>query len=194
MQFSFFFPTIAQALGYGTTTTLLLTAPPWIWAMVVSLPNAWHADRTGERFFHYFGPALSCLVGYIIAMTTTTTAPRYVSMFLMTSKSLLLPLLNLGGERQLKIRNQCSSWICLWLCSTRLDLKHHSPSTGQASGCHCLDQRARQHREYSGLIHLPGQLRTILCEIIRCRSCYSRDRLYLRVRFADVPTTSQQEA
>lgn len=86
-QFVFFFPTVAEALGYDTTATLLLTAPPWIFALLVSLPNAWHADRTGERFFHYFGPALACIVGYIISITTTSTAPRYVSMFLMAGKS-----------------------------------------------------------------------------------------------------------
>lgn len=66
--------------------TLLLTAPPWIFAVLVSLPNAWHADKTGERFFHYFVPALTCITGYIISMTTTTTAPRYVAMFLMTGE------------------------------------------------------------------------------------------------------------
>ncbi|EFW99834.1 major facilitator superfamily transporter [Grosmannia clavigera kw1407] len=85
LSFAFFFPTITQALGYNTTDTLLLTAPPWIWAMLVSLPNAWHADRSGERFLHYFGPALACIVGYIISATTTTVAPRYFSMFLMTT-------------------------------------------------------------------------------------------------------------
>ncbi|KAL4750159.1 hypothetical protein BDW72DRAFT_213596 [Aspergillus terricola var. indicus] len=84
-KFSYFFPTITQSLGYGTTTTLLLTAPPWIWAVLIALPNAWHADRTGERFFHYLGPAAACIVGYIIAMATQSTAPRYISMFLMTT-------------------------------------------------------------------------------------------------------------
>ncbi|KAL2865542.1 permease of the major facilitator superfamily [Aspergillus lucknowensis] len=83
--FSYFFPTITQSLGYGTTETLLMTAPPWIWAVLIALPNAWHADRTGKRFFHYLGPAMACNVGYIIAMTTRSTAPRYISMFLMTT-------------------------------------------------------------------------------------------------------------
>ncbi|KAL3461363.1 major facilitator superfamily domain-containing protein [Aspergillus heterothallicus] len=83
--FVYFFPTITQSLGYSTTSTLLLTAPPWIWAALVALPNAWHADRTGERFFHYLGPALTCIIGYIIAMTTRSTAPRYISMFMMTT-------------------------------------------------------------------------------------------------------------
>ncbi|KAL1872319.1 hypothetical protein VTK73DRAFT_1550 [Phialemonium thermophilum] len=85
LSFSFFFPTITQSLGYSTTTTLLLTAPPWIWAILVSLPNAWNADRTGERFLHYFWPAAACIVGYIISATTTGTGPRYFSMFLMTT-------------------------------------------------------------------------------------------------------------
>ncbi|KAI8277665.1 hypothetical protein K4K59_009431 [Colletotrichum sp. SAR11_240] len=84
LSFVFFFPTITQGLGYGQTVTLLLTAPPWMFAVLVSLPNAWHADKTGERFFHYFAPLLTCMVGYIISATTTTTAPRYVSLFLMT--------------------------------------------------------------------------------------------------------------
>lgn len=64
--------------------TLLLTAPPWILACLVSLPNAWHADRTGERFFHYLGPAACSIIGYIISMTTNSTGPRYFAMFLMT--------------------------------------------------------------------------------------------------------------
>lgn len=58
-----------------------------MFAVLVALPNAWHADKTGERFFHYFAPALTCIVGYIISMTTTTTAPRYFAMFLMTGMS-----------------------------------------------------------------------------------------------------------
>lgn len=86
LSFSFFFPSITQALGYNTTITLLLTAPPWIWAVFASLLNAWNADRTGERFFHYAWPAVACIVGYIISMATKSTGPRYFAMFLMTSK------------------------------------------------------------------------------------------------------------
>jgi hypothetical protein len=56
--------------------------------VVFSLPNAWHADKTGERFFHYAVPAVICIVGYIIAMTTTGVAPRYVASFMMTSQAL----------------------------------------------------------------------------------------------------------
>ncbi|KAJ0342778.1 hypothetical protein KNSL1_010523 [Colletotrichum chrysophilum] len=100
LSFVFFFPTITEGLGYGQTVTLLLTAPPWIFAVLVSLPNAWHADKTGERFFHYFVPLLTCMVGYIISATTTTTAPRYVSLFLMTAakKAAAIAMVNAMGN------------------------------------------------------------------------------------------------
>lgn len=84
LSFSYFFPTITQALGFSTVTTLLLTAPPWIFALVIAVPNAWHADRTGERFLHYLWPAVVCLAGYIISIVTTRAGPRYFSCFLMT--------------------------------------------------------------------------------------------------------------
>ncbi|TVY35026.1 MFS transporter, partial [Lachnellula occidentalis] len=85
LSFSYFFPTITSALGYSSTTTLLLTAPPWIWALLVSIPNALHADKTGERFFHYAWPAVICCVGFIISMSSTHIGARYFSTFLMTT-------------------------------------------------------------------------------------------------------------
>jgi len=45
--------------------------------------NAWHADRTGERFFHIAGWWWGVILGFIIALSTMNTAGRYVAMFLM---------------------------------------------------------------------------------------------------------------
>ncbi|KAL4952629.1 major facilitator superfamily domain-containing protein [Aspergillus filifer] len=56
---------------------------PKVWLLGLS----YHCTIMGlcfSYFFHYLCPALACIIGYIIAMTTQTTAPRYVSMFLMT--------------------------------------------------------------------------------------------------------------
>ncbi|RDX49229.1 MFS general substrate transporter [Lentinus brumalis] len=80
-----FFPTIAGTLGFSTTVTLLLAAPPWILATIVCCANAWNADRTGERFFHICAPWWGVMVGYIIGVTTMSIAGRYVAMFLMAS-------------------------------------------------------------------------------------------------------------
>ncbi|KAG6332104.1 hypothetical protein ID866_6984 [Astraeus odoratus] len=83
-SFSNFFPTFTSTLGYSTTITLLIAAPPWVVPAITNLFDAWHADRTGERFFHliiWWGVAI---VGYIIAASTMATAPRYFSLYLMT--------------------------------------------------------------------------------------------------------------
>ncbi|KAH9856028.1 MFS general substrate transporter [Lenzites betulinus] len=78
-----FFPTIAGTLGFSTTVTLLLAAPPWILATIVCCANAWHADRTGERFFHHCAPWWGVIIGYIIGVSTFSIGGRYVAMFLM---------------------------------------------------------------------------------------------------------------
>ncbi|KAI0918954.1 hypothetical protein AcV5_002000 [Taiwanofungus camphoratus] len=80
-----FFPTIAGTLGFSTTVTLLLCAPPWIYATIVCAVNAWSADRTGERFFHHCWPWWGVLIGYIIGATTTSIGARYFAMFLMAA-------------------------------------------------------------------------------------------------------------
>ncbi|GBE81286.1 MFS general substrate transporter [Sparassis latifolia] len=78
-----FFPTIAATLGFSTTITLLLTAPPWILATIVCCVNSWHADKSGERFFHQSWPWWGVIIGYIIGVSTMSTGGRYVAMFLM---------------------------------------------------------------------------------------------------------------
>ncbi|KAJ6611139.1 MFS general substrate transporter [Mycena sp. CBHHK59/15] len=83
-SFGLFFPTLVQTLGYSTTTTLLLTAPPWFLGAFVCWANAWHADKTGERFFHISAWVCGIGLGYIISLCTMSTGWRYFSMFLMT--------------------------------------------------------------------------------------------------------------
>ncbi|KAF8839408.1 MFS general substrate transporter [Paxillus ammoniavirescens] len=85
LSFVNFFPTLTATLGYSTTVTLLMAAPPWILATISTLINAWNADRTGERFFHQTGWWWVVMVGYIISLSTMATPGRYFSMFLMTT-------------------------------------------------------------------------------------------------------------
>ena len=40
-----FLDRLTSTLGYNTTISLLLAAPPWIFATVVCCINAWHAGR-----------------------------------------------------------------------------------------------------------------------------------------------------
>ncbi|CRG89202.1 putative transporter C1002,16c [Talaromyces islandicus] len=78
-----FFPTVVQTLNYGKIQTLLLTAPPYVLAMITAFANAWHADRTGERYFHITLPLYIAVAAFVIAAATTSTGPRYLSMMLM---------------------------------------------------------------------------------------------------------------
>ncbi|KAL9617215.1 MAG: hypothetical protein Q9160_007976 [Pyrenula sp. 1 TL-2023] len=78
-----FFPTVVETLNYGKIQSLLLTAPPYVLAVITAFTNAWHADRTGERYFHVTLPLYVAVVAFIIAAATTATAPRYLAMMLM---------------------------------------------------------------------------------------------------------------
>ena len=59
-----------------------MSAPPWVFSVIVSAINAWHADKTQEKFWHIVGPICMGLVGFIISMATEQTAARYVALFL----------------------------------------------------------------------------------------------------------------
>jgi hypothetical protein len=82
LSFNAFFPSLTGTLGFGYVPTLLMSAPPWVFAVIVSLANAWHADRTQEKFWHIVVPICFGLVGFIISMSTLNTAGRYVALFL----------------------------------------------------------------------------------------------------------------
>ena len=79
------FPTIVKTLGYSNIVSLLLTVPPYTLAVITSFLNAWHADRTGERYLHITIPLYFGVFSYILAATTTAPAPRYIAMMLMVA-------------------------------------------------------------------------------------------------------------
>ncbi|WVF73150.1 hypothetical protein IAT40_007969 [Kwoniella sp. CBS 6097] len=82
LSFNAFFPSLTGTLGFAYIPTLLMSAPPWVFSVIVSMINAWHADRTQEKFWHIVVPICFGLVGFIISMSTTQTAARYVALFL----------------------------------------------------------------------------------------------------------------
>ena len=70
-------------LGYNSVISLLLTSPPYVLCFITMCLNAWHADRTGERFFHITIPLCVAVAANILAACTSATAPRYIAMMLM---------------------------------------------------------------------------------------------------------------
>ncbi|KAL2872972.1 hypothetical protein SGCOL_011896 [Colletotrichum sp. CLE4] len=79
--FSNFFPSIVRGFGYNNTITLVLTAPPYIFAALGSLVNAWHSDRQKERGYHFAGPIAFGCIGYIICLATENKTARYAASF-----------------------------------------------------------------------------------------------------------------
>lgn len=80
---SSYFPTVVSTLGYKRTHTLLLTAPPYLLACIVALLVSLHADKTGERYFHFTIPLWTSIAGFIISAATTNLGARYFSMMIM---------------------------------------------------------------------------------------------------------------
>ncbi|KXN85303.1 hypothetical protein AN958_11403 [Leucoagaricus sp. SymC.cos] len=85
MGFVNFFPTLTATLGFSTTVTLLLAAPPWVIASIICVVNGHHADRTGERFFHVTFFWWTSILGYVIALSTMSVVGRYISLFFLAS-------------------------------------------------------------------------------------------------------------
>ncbi|KAI0036737.1 MFS general substrate transporter [Vararia minispora EC-137] len=83
LSFNAFFPTLTATLGYSSTQTLLLCAPPWVFATIVAFIVNRHSDHVKERCFHIIVPLSIGIVGFIIAAATEATAPRYFALFLM---------------------------------------------------------------------------------------------------------------
>lgn len=59
------FPTIVKTLGYSDVVSLLLTAPPYMLAVMTTFVNSWHADRTGELYYHITLPMYVAIAAFI---------------------------------------------------------------------------------------------------------------------------------
>jgi len=83
LSFNAYFPTLSATLGYSRTVTLLLCAPPFVFAAIVAFVLSRHSDKTGERFYHIVSSLGVGILGFVIAISTMNTAARYISLFLM---------------------------------------------------------------------------------------------------------------
>ncbi|KAF9457120.1 sugar transporter [Collybia nuda] len=87
ISFNAYFPTLTATLGYNTTISLLLVAPPPIFISIVSFFYARHSDRTRERFWHIAFAFAVGIAGYIIVISTMNRGARYAGLFLVSCVS-----------------------------------------------------------------------------------------------------------
>ncbi|EDK40974.1 hypothetical protein PGUG_05072 [Meyerozyma guilliermondii ATCC 6260] len=78
-----FFPSVVQTLNFNRVTTLGLTVPPYMLAVVATYLWARHADKTGERYWHVVTPLFIAMVSFIIAVSTLNVGARYFAMCVM---------------------------------------------------------------------------------------------------------------
>ncbi|KAH7914086.1 major facilitator superfamily domain-containing protein [Hygrophoropsis aurantiaca] len=78
-----FFPTLSATMGFDTTISLVLCAPPWIFTTLVAFIVSRQSDKDRRRFIYIAATDLAGIVGFIIAMCTMNITARYVSLFLM---------------------------------------------------------------------------------------------------------------
>ncbi|KAG1744348.1 MFS general substrate transporter [Suillus occidentalis] len=91
LSFVFYFPALTATLGYNPTVSLLLIAPPWVYAVIFTFAWARHSDRRQERFFHMNISNLIGILGSLISMCTMNTAARYLSLFFMSHSTFPRP-------------------------------------------------------------------------------------------------------
>jgi len=78
-----FIPTLVATFKYSRVNTLLLVAPPYVFATILALLVSYSSDKNHERCFHIVVPIFFGMAGFIIAASTTILAARYLSLFLM---------------------------------------------------------------------------------------------------------------
>jgi Major Facilitator Superfamily len=78
-----YFPSVVQTLGFTKTHTLLLTAPPYLVAMIISIGNNRSADCRRNSSFHIIWPLALAVLGFVLGALSLHTRVRYFAMVLM---------------------------------------------------------------------------------------------------------------
>ncbi|KAJ8584967.1 MFS general substrate transporter [Rhizopogon salebrosus TDB-379] len=82
-SFYLYFPTLSATMGYDTTTTLLLCAPPWVFCTICAFAVSRYSDKKQNRYRYVVVVNALAALGFIISICTMNTAARYISFFLM---------------------------------------------------------------------------------------------------------------
>lgn len=106
-SFNQFFPTVVKSLGFNTTITLVLTAPPSLVAGAVGILVGISSGKYNDRTWHITIMMGIAVVGFVISATTLNVPARYVSCFLFAS-----------GKSPLWLPNSCTNNLKVYTQST----------------------------------------------------------------------------
>ncbi|KAI5990312.1 MFS general substrate transporter [Pisolithus orientalis] len=79
---TYFLPTIINNFGYSTSTSQLLSAPPYILGVIVLLVVAYFSDKTQRRSPFIFASQVIAIVGFIINITNVPNGVKYFGTYL----------------------------------------------------------------------------------------------------------------
>lgn len=86
-----YFPTLVASLGFNSTVSLLLTAPPYVLAGFVYYAIMFYSDRKNTVYPLIIGCLSIAIIMYIIPMTTQNVGARYFAM-------MILPFASVGPQ------------------------------------------------------------------------------------------------
>ncbi|KAJ4478018.1 major facilitator superfamily domain-containing protein [Lentinula aciculospora] len=81
LSWNAYFPSIMATIGYNSTVTLLLCAPPWFVATAIAIVVSRHSDKVGERCWHITFSMGIGIIGFTLARSTMNAVIRCISLF-----------------------------------------------------------------------------------------------------------------
>lgn len=85
-SFAYFLPTIIVDLGWTASTAQLMSAPPYIWACIVTIVTSYFSDRLKNRAWFVAGPMIFCAIpGFAMALGQSKPNVTYGGVFLATA-------------------------------------------------------------------------------------------------------------
>lgn len=111
-----YFPTLVDALGFSSTISLLLTAPPYVLAAFIYWGIMYYSDRKNTVYPIIMGCISIATIMYIIPMATDNVGARYFAMMMLPFSSvgpqiLMYKTMNLHLARPIAKRAAASALV-----------------------------------------------------------------------------------
>lgn len=116
--FKNFLPTVVKSLGLSTTTALVLTCPPYIFAAFLSILVSWSSGRFNERTWHITLSKAVAIAGFAISMATLNTAVRYVGIMLFVGATYGVNNIILGWTSSVLGQTDEKKAVAIAMCNT----------------------------------------------------------------------------
>jgi hypothetical protein len=75
---------VVETLGFGETTTLVLTCPPYLIAGAITVLISWSSGKMNERTWHITISKFVAIVGFVTAALAPSIGGRYAAMCIFT--------------------------------------------------------------------------------------------------------------